>query len=508
MRRTSAKKTTAKRTGAFRLGDIRGIYPDDIDEAFAEDFAHAFVGQFNLKGKIAIGRDMRASSASLQDALSATLVSIGMDVIDMGLCPTELGYFASGQPGIEAAIIVTASHNPARYNGFKCVLRNGQAITHDLGLRDVQALMQGGYRHKPARQQKNHQQKKHQQKTHPQKTRQQKAHPQKRRGSLQREDFHSRYLDFLRQQFPPESLHGQQLALNGLNGTASTLASRIAGELNLPVTWFRETPGSIPAQGADPTNPKLTEEMRGFMAGKGFTLGIAWDGDCDRCVCFDGEGRLIPAYYLIGLLVDHFLARSPGSAIVFDTKLCWNTLNIINRRGGKAVFSETGHAFMKQKMREHKAIYGGELSSHHYFGDFLGCDSGMFAWLTVLQLLKAQPVPLHELVLAQKSEVCCTPEINLKLTDADAAFAEVLRHYGEKAVEVEHFDGLAFSMPGDWRFSLRRSKTEPVVRLNFEARLKRNSGQEVLLAEGTEVLAFLETWRGDESDWQSDFYIH
>jgi phosphomannomutase len=458
---------------AFRLGDVRGTYPHEINEQFVEDFAHAFVGHFGLVSKIATGRDMRSSSESLQNALNGALSSIGIDVVDIGLCPTELGYFASAMPEIEAAIVVTASHNPASYNGLKCVLKNGQAITYENGLSDLKQLMAGGYRHHAAR------------------------------GSVSRVDYHSRYLEFLQQYFPPGHLRGGQVALNGLNGTAATMAELIATDFELPVTWFRKAPGPMPKQGADPANPRLAEEMRGFMTGGNFSLGVAWDGDCDRCVCFDGSGELIPTYYLVGLLVDHFLTKKPGSAIVFDTKLCWNTLDMIDRGGGKAVPAETGHAFMKQKMHQHGAVYGGELSSHHYFGDFFGCDSGMFAWLTVLKLLDEKGESIQELIRERRAEISCTPEITLSLSDVDAAFAAVLETYGDKASDVDHFDGLSFVMPGNWRFSLRRSKTEPVVRVNFEARKK----GETLLEEGIKVFDLLEPFRADDVSWLANFRI-
>jgi len=458
---------------AFRLGDVRGTYPEEINEQFVEDFAHAFVGHFGLTGKIVTGRDMRSSSKSLQNALNEAFVSIGIDVVNIGLCPTELGYFASGLPQIEAAIVVTASHNPANYNGLKCVLKNGQAISHINGLSELKQLMLVGYRHGAGR------------------------------GSLSRVDYHARYLEFLQKHFPPENLRGGKVALNGLNGTAATMAELVATDFELPVTWFRKSPGPIPEQGADPANPRLAEEMRGFMSGGNFSLGVAWDGDCDRCVCFDGTGELIPTYYLMGLFVDHFLAQKPGSAIVFDTKLCWNTLDIINGRRGKAVPAETGHAFMKQKMHQHFAVYGGELSSHHYFGDFMGCDSGMFAWLTVLKLLDEKGELIQELIRERRAEIYCTPEITVSLSDADAALALMLKAYGGKASDVDHFDGLSFVMPGDWRFSLRRSKTEPVVRINFEAR---KTG-ETLIEEGIKVFGLLERFRIDDVNWLTNFRI-
>lgn len=455
---------------AFRLGDIRGIYPDDIDEAFVEAYAHALVGEFQLQGKIAVGRDMRDSSLSLQTTLNETLASIGIDVVDIGLCPTELGYFASAQRGISAAIVVTASHNPARYNGLKTVLRNGRPITTDHGLNAIRQRMADGYQHPSSR------------------------------GSVRQENFHGRYLEFLRHHFPPESLGHASIALNGLNGTAATMAGRIAGAFELPVTWFRKEPGPMPVDGADPANPALAAEMKSFMAGKNFQLGVAWDGDCDRCVCFDSSGDFIPTYYLIGLMVERFLRRRPGGAIVFDTKLCWNTLEMIERHGGKPVPAETGHAFMKQKMHQHDAVYGGELSSHHYFGDFYGCDSGMFAWLSVLSLLnESTGTDIHALVEERREEIQCTPEISVALTDVDDAFSVIRRHYEPEAQATSEFDGLSFEMPGNWRFTLRRSKTESLVRVNFEAR----RGADRLLDHASAVMDMLEPYRGDDKDWRA-----
>lgn len=458
---------------AFRLGDIRGIYPDEVNESFVERFAHAFVGHFNLQGRVATGRDMRASSEGLQLALNESLSSIGIDVVDIGLCPTELGYFASGMRGIDAAMIVTASHNPPTDNGLKCVLADGQAITQEGGLADISRLMADDYRHRPAK------------------------------GSVVCENFHERYLRFLKRHFSVETLHEGQVALNGLNGTAATMADMIAAAFNLPVTWFRKSPGPMPEEGADPTNPKLVREMKSFMAGQEFALGVAWDGDCDRCVCFDNEGELVPTYYLIGLLAEKFLTDKPGGAIVFDTKLCWNTLDIIAKLGGVAVPAETGHAYMKHKMHRHQAVYGGELSSHHYFGDFFGCDSGMFTWLTIQSMLAATGESLSEMIQSRKAEVAITREISLSLSDVDRAFVTVLSQFEEVATDVDHFDGLSFTMPGDWRFSLRRSKTEPVVRLNFETR----GAPETLISEGAAVFQALEPFRGDDEDWLEYFHI-
>ncbi len=449
---------------AFRIGDVRGLYPQDINEAFAQSFAHAFIGTFDLGKKIAVGRDMRDSSESLHGALTETLASIGMEVLDIGLCPTEVGYFASSLTGVEAAIVVTASHNPPQYNGLKCVLHGGQAVTE---FDAITQLMQQGYQHPDGS------------------------------GSITQVDAHSQYLEFLKQHFPPEMLHEEAVALNGLNGTAATMAELIAKDFELPATWFRKDPGPIPIEGADPTHPTLVEEMKTFMADASFHLGVAWDGDCDRCVFFDEDGDLVPTYYMVGFLAEYFLSRNPGSGIVFDTKLCWNTLDVIEKSKGKAIPSRTGHAFMKEQMHEHGAIYGGELSSHHYFGDFFGCDSGMFAWLTVLKLLNERHHSIKSMVEERRQKFCCTPEISFALNDTDKAFQSMIHLYQDRT-EIDQLDGLAFSTPGEWRFSLRRSKTEPVVRVNFEA-----THADMLLNEASEVLESLRPFQADRVDAQS-----
>ncbi len=456
-------------SSAFRLGDVRGIYPEEIDEAFSLSFAAAFVKHFALGDTVATGRDMRESSAPLQHALNEGLAAAGVEVMDLGLCTTELGYFSSVQDDIDATIIVTASHNPPEYNGFKCVLSRGVAVTYDTGLAEVERLMQT--MGPPA---------------------------QQASRTVTKVDLHPHYIDFIKTQFQP--LTSTHIALNGLNGTAVTLADTLAHELQIPVSWFRKEPGPIPSQGANPANPHLAKEMKNFMAGRAFDLGVTWDGDCDRCVFFDQDGNLIPTYYIIGLLASSFLETSPGAAIVFDTKLCLNTLDVINRYDGRPVPAETGHAFMKLAMREHNAIYGGELSAHHYFGDFYYCDSGMFAWLKVLEVIKNSGQTINDLVSEYRNNVCCTPEISVPLVDAEAAFSSTLRGYEKVARRVDFFDGLSFDMPGDWRFSLRQSKTEPLVRVNFESR----GDPDLLLEEAEKIINGLDV---AGSDWRSELTI-
>jgi len=461
---------------AFRLGDVRGIYPDEINEAFTRNFALAFVRHFNLAGTVSVGRDMRESSPALQNALIEGLRYAGIQVQDLGLCTTELGYFSSFQPNTSATIMVTASHNPGAYNGLKCVLKDGVAVSYHTGLAEVENIM----REMPPS-------------THEATL----LGPAERvaLGTRSMVDLHPAYIEFLKTQFPIDSLSHIELALNGLNGTAVTLAGELTKQLGLPVTWFRKLPGPMPSQGADPVNPRLSLQMKRYMSHADYGLGIAFDGDCDRCVFFDKAGDLIPSYYVIGLLAESYLKQYPGAAIVFDTKLCWNTMAVISRLGGKAVRSETGHAFMKRRMRENDAIYGGELSSHHFFGDFHHCDSGMMAMLRMLQILKHNDASINELVADIRQDNSCTPEVSLPLSDVERGFQELKKHFNSKASKVEVFDGLHFEFDDHWRFSITQSKTEPLVRLNFESR----TDGDALLAEASQVLKILEPFRVDDS---------
>ena len=242
------------------------------------------------------------------------------------------------------------------------------------------------------------------------------------------------------------------------------------------------------------------QEMKTFMSGKDFDLGVTWDGDCDRCVFFDRNGNLIPTYYIIGLLTRSFLESSPGATIVFESKLCLNTLDVIHKHGGQPARAETGHAFMKRAMREHNAIYGGELSAHHYFGDFYYCDSGMYTWLKILEIIKTSGQTIDGLVGEYRTNICCTPEISVSIKNVKQAFASTLKKYERLANRVNHFDGLSFDMPGDWRFTLRQSKTEPMVRINFESR----GDPDLLLEEAHEVIEQLNV--ADRS-WCDELYL-
>jgi len=464
----------------FRLGDIRGRYPTEINENFVRSFGPEFVLQFKMSGRIATGRDTRDSSLALQETLNTSLRQSGIDVMNLGICATELGSFASFQADIEAVIIVTASHNTPDYNGLKCILRNGEAITYETGLKHIESRMNAlkevsdlSDLDRPLK------------------------------GSLSNLNLVPDYVHFLTNSLNHEKWHLGKLALNGLHGTASTLATPISKRCELNSFWYKQEPGTLDSLGVDPSHPKHTADMKQFMASRDFELGVAWDGDSDRCAIFDEAGCLIPSYYMVGIFTEYFLQQNPGAAIVFDTKLCWNTLDIIQQYNGKAVPSQTGHAFVIHQMKKHNAVYGGELSGHHYFGEFNGCDSGMLAWLMTLVIIQSTPCPLEELVDTMRKSVKCTQEINLSLQDSNQAINQIMSTYGPRAKKIDELDGISLEMPGDWRFSLRNSKTETKLRLNLETR----SSGDALIDEGEKIIKVLRPFMLDDQGWENEFIL-
>ncbi|MBV1878787.1 MAG: hypothetical protein KUG79_14190 [Pseudomonadales bacterium] len=471
---------------AFRLGDVRGVYPEIIDEQFAFQFGLAFVQHFNLQttpaAVIATGRDMRESSLSLQQALNKGLLKAGINVVDLQMCASEMGSFVACQDNIDATIIVTASHNAPKYNGFKCVLAGGIAVSYNTGLQAIEKILQAQTESRAVP-------------TF--------SVPPAKAGHKSQYNFQQQFKQLLANKIDSKSLAMGPIALNGLNGTAATIAPALADQYGLDVHWCRMEPGPMPSIGADPTQPELANEMKQFMAQQHFELGVAWDGDCDRCVFFDHEGNLIPTYYMMGLFAEFLLQSNPGAAIVYDTKLCWNMLDVVQQNNGIAIAAETGHAFMRQKMVAHNAIYGGELSAHHYFRDFYHCDSGMFAWLMAIQLLQNSDYCLQELIALRREKYLCTPEISLNLENVDQAFETIERSYRATAISVDHFDGLSIVMPEGWRFSLRKSKTEARVRLNMEAKCS----EQQLIDNGETVLKHLQPFKAENGDWLNFLHV-
>jgi phosphomannomutase/phosphomannomutase/phosphoglucomutase len=408
-----------------------------------------------------VGRDIRATSATLSAALIRGLNDSGVNVADIGLCGTEGVYFATFAEVLDGGIMVTASHNPPDYNGMKFVREGSRPISADTGLKDMQALIEESRLPPRAAQ----------------------------AGSTSALDISAKYLAHLLSYVKGATLRPLKVVVNAGNGGAGMVVDQL--EPHLPFEFVKvhhEADSSFP-NGVP--NPMLEENRASTVDAirrTGADIGLAWDGDFDRCFFFDEHGGFVEGYYLVGLLAEAFLKRYPGGRIVHDPRLTWNTIDIVRRCGGEAVLCRSGHAFIKQRMREVDAVYGGEMSAHHYFRDFAYCDSGMIPWLLVLAVMGESGKTLGELVGERQRLFPVSGEINRKINDAPAVATRVQQHYASQALNIDFTDGLSMEF-AQWRLNLRSSNTEPLVRLNVEAR-----GSEALMREKTaEVLRLMES---------------
>lgn len=437
----------------FKAYDVRGRIPDQLNEDIAYRIGRAYAEVIKPK-KVVVGHDIRLSSEAIKGALSNGLMDAGVDAYDIGLCGTEEIYFATSHAKMDGGIAVTASHNPKDYNGMKFVREESKPISGDTGLLDIKALAE-----------KND------------------FPPVGERGSLQPLDCAGAYVQHLLSYIDAASLSPLKIVVNAGNGGAGRVVDLL--EPHLPFEFIKvhhESDGNFP-NGVP--NPLLTENRQptiDAIKSSGADLGIAWDGDFDRCFFFDHQGNFIEGYYVVGLLAETFLLQSPGEKIVHDPRLTWNTVAIAEANGGKAIQSKTGHAFIKERMRLENAVYGGEMSAHHYFRDFAYCDSGMIPWLLVTQLMSVKSASLASLVEERQAEYPCSGEINREVEDAAATLAAIEARYADAAQAVDHTDGLSMSFDG-WRFNVRMSNTEPVVRLNVES-----AGDPALMQSKTEEL--------------------
>jgi phosphomannomutase/phosphomannomutase/phosphoglucomutase len=444
----------------FKAYDIRGRIPSELNEDLAYRIGQSYAAFVRPK-KVAVGRDIRATSATLSAALMRGLNDSGVNVVDIGLCGTEGVYFATFAEALDGGIMVTASHNPPDYNGMKFVREGSRPISADTGLKDMQALIEES--RLPPR--------------------------AARAGSTSTLDISGKYLAHLLSYVKGATLRPLKVVVNAGNGGAGMVVDQL--EPHLPFEFVKvhhEADSSFP-NGVP--NPMLEENRASTVDAirrTGADIGLAWDGDFDRCFFFDEHGGFVEGYYLVGLLAEAFLRRYPGGRIVHDPRLTWNTIDIVRRCGGEAVMCRSGHAFIKQRMREVDAVYGGEMSAHHYFRDFAYCDSGMIPWLLVLAVMGESGKTLGELVGERQRLFPVSGEINREISDARAAATRVQQHYSSQALNVDFTDGLSMEF-AQWRLNLRSSNTEPLVRLNVEAR-----GSEALMREKTaEVLRLMES---------------
>lgn len=436
-----------KTLNCFKAYDIRGRLGDELNEDIAYRIGRAY-GEFAKPKIVVVGGDVRLTSESLKQALSNGLRDAGTDVLDIGLSGTEEIYFATFHLGVDGGIEVTASHNPMDYNGMKLVCEGAKPISGDTGLRDIQRLAEEN-NFAPA--------------------------DPVCQGSYQQISIIDAYVDHLMSYINPANFKPLKLVVNSGNGAAGHVIDEIERRfkvLAVPVEFIKvhhEADGNFPNGIPNPLLPECRQDTADAVKAHGADMGIAFDGDFDRCFLFDEHGGFIEGYYIVGLLADAFLQKQPGAKIIHDPRLSWNTIDVVSSAGGVPVMSKTGHAFIKERMRAEDAIYGGEMSAHHYFRDFAYCDSGMIPWLLVAELLCVKGQTLQQLVGDRMAAYPASGEINSKLADPKMAIARVLATYQQEALLLDETDGISLEFP-DWRFNLRSSNTEPLVRLNVESR--------------------------------------
>ncbi|MFN0003042.1 MAG: phosphomannomutase [Pseudohongiellaceae bacterium] len=424
----------------FKAYDVRGRIPDQLNEDIAYRIGRAYAA-FLQPAKVVVGYDIRLSSLAICTALTRGLRDSGVDVFNIGQCGTEEIYFATSHLHMDGGIVVTASHNPKDYNGMKFVREESKPISADTGLNDIKELAEKNVFATAVRQ-----------------------------GIEQQVEVKAAYIKHLLTYVDVQALTPLKVVCNAGNGGAGAIVDLL--EPHLPFTFVKvhhnpdgNFPNGVP-------NPLLEENrhptVTALLNNKA-DVAIAWDGDFDRCFFFDEKGGFIEGYYIVGLLAAAFLKKNQGSKIIHDPRLLWNTEAVVKDGGGTAVQCKSGHAFIKEKMRSEDAIYGGEMSAHHYFRDFFYCDSGMVPWLLVLELIVQSGKPLSQLVEECIARFPASGEINRTVTDASAVIEKVLAHYKPSALSIDYTDGVSISF-ADWRFNLRMSNTEPVIRLNVESR--------------------------------------
>ncbi len=426
---------------AFKAYDIRGIVPQDLNSELAYAIGRAFASEFQPK-KVVVGHDIRLESPELCQALCNGLTDSGVDILHLGLCGTEEVYFATSHYQADGGIMVTASHNPKGYNGMKLVSINSKPISNDSGLSAIKKrIIEQAF--SPLSSEK---------------------------GNVHDKSDKSAYIEHLLSYIDAESLPKYKIVVNAGNGAAGPTFDQLAEKLPFDIVRINHEPNGDFPNGVP--NPMIIENRQitaQTVISEQADLGIAWDGDFDRCFLFDEHGEFIEGYYLVGLLAETLLKKNPGQKIIHDPRLTWNTIEQVKQAGGIPIQSKTGHAFIKERMRLEDAVYGGEMSAHHYFKDFFYCDSGMIPWLLIVELMHKTGQPLSELVKARVQAYPCSGELNYKVQDSAKIVNAVKAKYENENPVVDNTDGLSLEF-SDWRMNIRLSNTEPLLRLNVETR--------------------------------------
>ncbi|WGK55943.1 phosphomannomutase CpsG [Pantoea sp. SS70] len=450
----------------FKAYDIRGELGKELNEDIAYRIGRAY-GEFLKPKTIVVGGDVRLTSEALKMALANGLMDAGTDVLDIGMSGTEEIYFATFHLGIDGGIEVTASHNPMNYNGMKLVREGARPISGDTGLRDVQRLAEANEFANV---------------------------DSTKRGSYKQISILDAYVDHLMGYINLANFkQPMKLVINSGNGAAGHVIDEIEKrfkQANVPVSFIKvhhQADGNFPNGIPNPLLPECRKDTADAVREHNADMGIAFDGDFDRCFLFDENAEFIEGYYIVGLLAEAFLKKEQGAKIIHDPRLTWNTIDVVTKAGGIPVMSKTGHAFIKERMREEDAIYGGEMSAHHYFRDFAYCDSGMIPWLLVAELLQTKNKSLQSLVMDRMAHFPASGEINRKVNRAHTLIAAIEDKYFSDVLQIDKIDGLSMSFDS-WRFNLRTSNTEPLMRLNVESR----ENQKLMEERTKDILAFLD----------------
>jgi phosphomannomutase/phosphoglucomutase len=429
-----------KSLSCFKAYDIRGKVPEELNEDLAYKIGRAFVAELNAES-VVVGYDIRLESEGLAAALKKGLTEAGANVVDIGLCGTEEVYFATFHRKLDGGIMITASHNPKGYNGMKLVAKDAKPISGDSGLKAIeQRVLNEAF------------------------------NTSKKTSLVDFQPDKSAYIEHLMSYVDVSVLKPLKLVMDAGNGSAGAVIKQIAEKLPFECVFVNDTPdGNFPNGVPNPLLPEMRSITSNAVKEHNADFGIAWDGDFDRCFLFDENGEFIEGYYLVGLLAETLLAKQPGEKIIHDPRLTWNTIEQVKAAGGVPVESKTGHAFIKERMRKEDAIYGGEMSAHHYFKDFAYCDSGMIPWLLVAELMSKTDKKLSELVGERMKAYPCSGEINYKVSDVPSVLDKVMKHFTSLNPQVDKTDGVSLAFD-NWRMNIRASNTEPLLRLNVESR--------------------------------------
>ncbi len=441
-----------ERLNSFKAYDVRGKVPSELNTELAYKTGRTFAKLTNAQ-KVVIGHDIRKSSDEISNALANGLTDSGADVIDIGLCGTEMVYFGTPFLDADGGIMITASHNPPEYNGMKFVKRNSVPVGYDSGLNKVEKMILNNDL----------------------------GEVSEKKGRYIKKDIMTDFISNLKKFYNAKKINPFTVVVNAGNGCAGLAINAI--EQDLPIKMikvFNEPDSDFPNGVPNPLLPENRQSTIDAVLKNKADLGVAWDGDYDRCFFFDENGNFIEGYYIVGLLAKSILKNNPGGRIVHDPRLTWNTLEIVKANGGVAVQSVSGHAFIKEKMREVNSIYGGEMSAHHYFRDNAYSDSGMIPFLLIMQLMSEENKKISELVKEMIAKYPCSGEINSTIPDPAGKLKEIEKLYSNG--KIDKVDGLSVEYD-EWRFNLRMSNTEPIIRLNVEAK-----NNEKLMKQKTEEL--------------------